>query len=164
MILWVIAVADKIVSLNVSAIERWAVTLTVIGGAIIMFWRPWKGFRERRKSKELTAHLAQRNEMDHVKDSLDKLSEGNKVLLQYRLEKECSKVVARGYITVEQQDLIKSIQDAYENLGGNGSARCLAKRAYEQPLRSSYSAKYECMQENTLVDNSTIEYRSSHED
>lgn len=134
MMAWITATVDKIISLNISAVERWAVTLTVIGGAIIMLWRPWQGLREKRKAREMAIRSEYRAEMKEIKEILHTLKDSNRVLLQAQLEAECMKAIEQGFITVEKHQLITAMFKQYEALGADDSTACIYKTAVRQKV------------------------------
>jgi len=56
------------------------------------------------------------------------IKEGIKVLLWFRLDKDCYQVIERGYVTRDEFDRISDEYSAYHALGGNGTGTALYKQ------------------------------------
>ncbi len=63
------------------------------------------------------------------------LMAGIQVLLHFRLERECRRVLDRGSIDVEEQQAISDIYNAYHDLGGNGHGTDLFNRTMKLDYR-----------------------------
>lgn len=54
---------------------------------------------------------------------------------RYRLIYECEAILARGYITPTQYEMLTKLYEAYAGLDGNGVGEALYKRAIALPIR-----------------------------
>lgn len=87
-----------------------------------------KGLKKYAEKSE--ALLAQHShDIDAVKAELAPLRQSQQVVLWYRLEKECKRVLARGYLIEGEPEMLTVLYEAYHQLGGNGRGTTLYQRA-----------------------------------
>lgn len=99
--------------LDIGAIAAWAGAIGAIVACATLFIRP---------IKKLQAMAKADNEA---------IKNGMKIMLRYRLTRECEKAIRRNGMTLRDQANITEMFHAYQILGGNGAAKELYERTME---------------------------------
>lgn len=117
----------------------WQFILQLFTVAIIPLIKIWFD----NSNKQMTKQFEQLNrEVKNTQDKVDEVTQiglqnrdSNKSIMSYRLHKEFSEAIERGYTTSEDLSELSGLYKSYAEIGGNGKIETLFNRFKTLPIQ-----------------------------
>ena len=73
--------------------------------------------------------------LKEIKDLTQKTADGTRTISRYRLLKDMSKIINRGYIDLTELQELSILYNSYKELGGNSAVSEMYKKCKKLPIK-----------------------------
>lgn len=73
--------------------------------------------------------------LKEIKELAQKTADGTRTITRYRLLKDMTKIIKRGYIHVKELDELSLLYSSYKDLGGNSTVSDLYEHCRKLPIK-----------------------------
>lgn len=89
----------------------------------------WYNEKDEKNLKEINSTLKE------IKDLTQKTAYGTRTISRYRLLKDMSKIINRGYIDLKELQELSILYNSYKELGGNSAVSEMYRKCKKLPIK-----------------------------
>lgn len=116
-----------------------SVLIAIIGGAASVITMLVKHYLEKGNSNLKDIN----NSLNEIKVLAQKTADGTKTISRYRLLKDMSRIINRGYISTKELEEITELYHSYRRLGGNSTVSEIYSMIKNLPIKNGVTDFYD---------------------